>query len=213
MAAATFAYGEREMAYLAGRDKRLGEAIALIGKIERPVHTDLFASLINNIVGQQISSKALETIWARLVERLGSITPAAVDGAALEDIQSCGMSLRKAGYIKEAAHRVVTGELALDDLGSLGDEEIIQRLVALKGIGRWTAEMLLIFSLQRPDVLSWDDLAIQRGLRMLYRHREMTRERFARYARRFRPWGTVASLYLWEIASGRWPEYTDPAKE
>ena len=93
----------------------------------------------------------------------------------------------------------------------LPDQEVIRVLSALPGIGVWTAQMLLIFCLQRPDVVSFGDLGIRRGMRMLYRHREIDRERFARYARRCSPYGTVASLYLWAIAGGAIPGLTDPA--
>ena len=97
-------------------------------------------------------------------------------------------------------------------MAALEDAEVCRRLSALRGIGVWTAEMLLLFSLQRPDILSYDDLAIRRGLRMLYRHKEMPRERFERYRRRFSPYGSLASLYLWAIAGGALPQLDDPAE-
>lgn len=94
------------------------------------------------------------------------------------------------------------------------DEEVIRVLSSLKGIGAWTAEMILLFCMQRPDVLSYDDLAIQRGLRMLYHHRKIDRRLFEKYRRRYRPYGSVASLYLWAIAGGAIPGMRDyaPAK-
>lgn len=94
------------------------------------------------------------------------------------------------------------------------DEEVIRVLSSLKGIGVWTAEMILLFCMQRPDVLSYDDLAIQRGLRMLYHHRKIDRRLFEKYRRRYSPYGSVASLYLWAIAGGAIPGMRDytPAK-
>jgi DNA-3-methyladenine glycosylase II len=95
----------------------------------------------------------------------------------------------------------------------MADSEICKRLVEIKGIGVWTAEMLMTFSMQRPDILSWDDLAIHRGLRMLYRHRKITPALFAKYKRRYSPYASVASLYLWAIAGGACPSLTDPAQK
>ena len=91
------------------------------------------------------------------------------------------------------------------------DAEAIAALSALKGIGVWTAEMILLFCLQRPDILSFGDLAILRGMRMVYRHREISRERFEKYRRRLSPYGSVASLYFWAAAGGALPGVTDPA--
>ena len=206
-----FPYGETEIAYLKGRDKRLGKAIDQIGPVYRETEGDLFTSVVHQIVGQQISSAALRTIWARLVEKAGTVTPEALCRCGREELQSCGISFRKAEYILAFARRVETGELDLEALARLPDQEVIRILSALPGIGVWTAQMLLIFCLQRPDVVSFGDLGIRRGMRMLYRHREIDRERFARYAKRYSPYGTVASLYLWAIAGGAIPGLTDPA--
>ena len=94
----------------------------------------------------------------------------------------------------------------------MSDEEAIAALTALSGIGVWTAEMILLFCLQRPDILSFGDFAIRRGLRMVYRHREITKEQFERYRHRFSPYGSVASLYLWAVSGGALPGVTDPAE-
>ena len=112
------------------------------------------------------------------------------------------MSLRKAEYIKDFASKIVSGEFALQAVEQLSDEEAIAALSSLKGIGRWTAEMILLFCLQRPEISSYDDLAIQRGLRMLYHHRKITRELFNKYQKRYSPYGSTAAIYLWTIAGG-----------
>ena len=130
-------------------------------------------------------------------------SPAAISALPAEDIQKCGMSLRKAGYLKTAADAVISGELNLADLPNMSDDEAIATLVKLPGIGVWTAEMLLIFSLQRPDVISFGDLGIKRGLGVLYGHKEIPCERFERYRRRYSPHGSIASLYLWHLAGER----------
>ena len=96
-------------------------------------------------------------------------------------------------------------------VAAMPDAEAIAALSSLRGVGVWTAEMILLFCLQRPDIFSFDDLAIRRGLRMVYRHRTITRALFEKYRRRFSPYGSVASLYLWAVSGGAIPELTDPA--
>ena len=198
-----FQYGETEIAWLKKRDPKLGEAIDEIGKIDRPVMPDLFEALVNSIVGQQISAKAHDTIWDRIQSRITSLTPEGIAETPIEELQKCGISMRKAEYIKGIAASVLAGELDLDGLHELPDEEIYKRLCKIRGVGNWTAEMIMIFSMQRPDVLSWDDLAIIRGLRMLYRHRKITPALFAKYKRRYSPYSSTASLYLWAISGGK----------
>ncbi|HBF36040.1 MAG TPA: DNA-3-methyladenine glycosylase 2 family protein [Firmicutes bacterium] len=195
-----FKYGEVELIFLKKKDRKLGAAIDRIGLIEREVIPDLFSALINSIVGQQISAKAAATVYHRMQERFGAITPQKIASATIAEIQQCGLSTRKAGYIKGIGTAVAEGTLNLSVLAALPDDEVIQRLSALNGIGEWTAEMLLIFSLERPDVVSWGDLAIQRGMIHLYGLRKLSRSQFERYRRRYSPYGSVASLYLWALA-------------
>ena len=109
--------------------------------------------------------------------------------------------MRKAGYIKGIGEAVMQGQLKIDELPGLSDAEIIKRLSALHGVGVWTAEMLLIFSMQRPDVVSWGDLAIRRGMMNLYGLQALDKAEFARYRQRYSPYGSVASLYLWRLAA------------
>lgn len=204
-----FQYSEEETDYLKARDPVLGELIERIGPVRREVDPDLFSSVVHHIVGQQVSTKAQATIWARLQELLGTVDAAHVLALSPDDLQSVGMTFRKVNYIREFARRVDTGEFNLAGVAELPDEEAIAALNALPGIGRWTAEMILLFCLQRPDVLAFDDLAIQRGLRMTYHHRRITRKLFEKYRRRYSPHGSVASLYLWAIAGGAIPGMRD----
>ena len=206
-----FSYGEKEIEYLKSRDKVLGEIIGKVGHVYREVDTDLFSSVVHHIVGQQISTKAQATIWNRMKEKLGEVNVETVSEATAEELQSIGISFRKAEYIKDFARKVKSGEFDIDRIEGLSDDEVIGELVKLKGVGVWTAEMLLLFCLERPDVLSYDDLAIQRGLRMVYHHRKIDRKLFEKYRRRFSPYGSVASLYLWAAAGGAVPELKDYA--
>lgn len=199
-----FQYGEKEINYLKNKDKRLGEVIERVGMVERRVIPDLYAALIHAIVGQQISSKAHETIWRRITDALGAITPEKISTMSVEDVQSFGISFRKAGYIKDITERITSGEFPLEALYRMSDEEVCKRLSSLHGIGVWTAEMLMLFSMQRPNILSFNDLAIIRGMKIVYHHRKITREMFERYRRRLSPYCSVASLYFWKVAGGQY---------
>ena len=206
-----FAYGDKETGYLARKDKRLARVIERIGHIQREVRPDLFDALMHAIVGQQIATKAQQTVWGRLVQALGQVTPETVDALDAESMQGLGLSFRKVGYMKAAARKALSGEFDVEALRHMDDDSVSAALCKLDGVGVWTAEMLMLFSLQRPNVLSFGDLAIIRGLRMVYRHKSVNRERFEAYRRRFSPYGSVASLYLWAVAGGVLPEINDPA--
>jgi 3-methyladenine DNA glycosylase/8-oxoguanine DNA glycosylase len=195
-----FEYGQKEIAYLKNKDKKLGAAIDEIGMIKREITPDPFIALVSSVVSQQISNKAAETVWNRLDKLLGNITPESIAQADLSEIQSCGMSMRKAGYIKGIADAAISSIVNFNTLHTLTDGEIIKKLSSLHGVGVWTAEMLLIFSLCRPNVVSYKDLAICRGIMNLYGLKELSREKFDRYRKRYSPYGSVASLYLWALS-------------
>ena len=204
-----FAYGETELAYLRQRDKRLCAVIDRIGHIDRVVDTDLFSSVVHHIVGQQISTKAQATIWQRMLGALGEVNAETILAAGVPRLQGLGMTFRKAEYITDFAEKIHSGAFRLDAVEHMSDEDAIRALSSLKGIGVWTAEMILLFCLQRQDIFSYDDLAIQRGLRMVYHHRRIDRQLFEKYRRRFSPYCSVASLYLWAVAGGAIPEMHD----
>ena len=204
-----FTYGETELDYLRKKDKRLCEVIDRVGHIDRAVDPDLFSSVIHHIIGQQISTKAQATIWQRMQDTLGVVNAETILAAGVPKLQSLGMTFRKAEYITDFAEKVHTAAFDLDAVAHMSDEDAIRELSGLKGIGVWTAEMILLFCLQRPDIFSYDDLAIQRGLRMVYHHRSIDRRLFEKYRRRFHPYCSVASLYLWAVAGGAIPEMKD----
>ena len=204
-----FEYGENEITYLRNKDKKLSEVIDQIGMIEREVDTDLFSAVVHHIIGQQISTKAQATIWQRMKETLGEVNAVTILSADISKLQSLGMTFRKAEYITDFARKVHEGVFDLEKVDQMSDEAAIKELASLKGIGVWTAEMILLFCLQRPDIFSYDDLAIQRGLRMVYHHRKIDRKLFEKYRRRFSPYCSVASLYLWAVAGGAISEMRD----
>ena len=204
-----FAYGEQALSYLRKKDKRLCEVIDRIGHIDRTVDPDLFSSVVHHIIGQQISTKAQATIWQRMQDALGTVNAEAILAAGVPSLQALGMTFRKAEYLTDLAGRIVDGSFNLEAVRSMDDAEAIRALSSLRGIGVWTAEMILLFCLQRPDIFSYDDLAIRRGLRMVYHHREIDRDLFEKYRRRFCPYCSVASLYLWAVSGGAIPEMKD----
>lgn len=197
-----FSYGEKETAYLKRRDARLGAIIDQIGPVYRETDPDLFSSVVHHIIGQQISTKAQATIWNRMQQTLGKIDAASVQAAGIRRLQAFGITFRKAEYIVDFADKVQSGRFDLEGIRQKSDAEAIAALSALKGVGVWTAEMILLFCMERPDIFSFDDLAIQRGLRMVYHHRQINRRMFEKYRRRFSPYCSVASLYLWAVAGG-----------
>ena len=204
-----FEYGETETSYLCNKDARLKDVIERIGHVDRNVDPDLFSSVVHHIIGQQISTKAQATIWLRIRNELGVINAESILDAAPEQLQSLGLTFRKVDYILDFSRKVHSGEFDLEAVKAMSDEDAIQALVALRGIGVWTAEMILLFCLQRPNILSYDDLAIQRGLRMVYHHRNITRKLFEKYRRRFSPYCSTASIYLWAVSGGAIPEMKD----
>lgn len=201
-----YKYGKKEIDYLKDRDSRLGIAIEKIGMIKRAVNPDLFSALISSIIGQQISTKAAKTVESRLIDKVGDITPESIYNLETEDIQQCGMSNRKADYIKGIAELAESNTIDFKSLHHLGDEEFTRELIKIKGVGEWTAEMLLIHSLQRQDVVSYKDLGIRRGIERLYGIEELSKEEFEKFQNIYSPYGTVASIYLWEISGG---DYND----
>lgn len=208
-----FEYGEKEISYLKSKDAKLAEVIDALGFVEREIDTDLFSAVVHHIIGQQISTKAQATIWQRMQDALGQVNAETILSAGVSNLQALGISFRKAEYITDFARKVHTGEFDIEAVSQMSDTDAISALSSLKGIGVWTAEMILLFCMQRPDIFSYDDLAIQRGLRMVYHHRRIDRKLFEKYRRRFSPYCSVASLYLWAVSGGAIPGMRDYASK
>ena len=197
-----FKYGQVEIEHLKNQDKKLGAAIDKIGHIQREITSNVFCALIQSVLSQQISTKAAQTVRSRLEKLLNhDITPQNIINAGVDAIKGCGMSHRKAGYILGIAEAAQIGAIDFNLLHTLPNEDIIKKITALTGVGVWTAEMLLIFSLGRSDVLSYGDLAIRKGIMKLYGLQELPKELFEKYRKRYSPYGSVASLYLWVLSA------------
>jgi DNA-3-methyladenine glycosylase II len=194
-------YGQAEMDYLISKDEALGAVINRLGKLERVITPDLFTALLQAIIGQLISVKAANTVWLRMVHQFGEVSPYNIASVSPDDIQNCGMTMKKAICIHTIAQLIVQGDFVIDELTNCSDAEVIAKLTKLNGIGQWTAEMLLIHSMERPDILSWGDIAIRRGIMKLYGLDSITKDQFEQYRLLYSPLGSIASIYLWEISS------------
>jgi DNA-3-methyladenine glycosylase II len=157
-----------------------------------------FMTLARAIVGQQISVKAAQSVWDRLMLCTGAATPEAVLARERKALRACGLSDRKTEYIADLAQHFADGAIHVQRWPEMSDEEIIAELVEVRGIGRWTAEMFLIFNLLRPDVFPVDDLGLQKGVRLAYfKGRKVSLNRMKKLAETWRPWRSVATWYLW----------------
>lgn len=195
-----FQYSDQELQALKSKDSRLGKAIEEIGYLEKEVDEDLFSSVVHQIIGQQISLKAQATIWKRMVEDLKTINASTLLSTSQTQLQSYGLNSRKSEYILDFAKKVALGKFNLATILKLSDQEAINYLCQLKGVGVWTAEMILLFGLQRPNILSFNDYGIQKGLSILYHQQQIGKKQLRQYQQRFSPYNSIASLYLWEIA-------------
>lgn len=165
-------------------------------RIRKRKVSDYFLDLVDAIVSQQLSGKAAATIFERARVGVGSgLSPTAILKTPDEKLRNFGLSLAKTKYIKDLSEKVERGDLNLKNLANLSDEAIIEELTKVKGIGRWTAEMFLMFTLARPDVFPIDDLGIQKGFEKIIRKTDKTK--MLKYSERWKPHRTVAAWYLW----------------
>lgn len=191
---------ENEIDALRKTDEKMRKLIDLVGPIDREFIPDPFIALINSIVFQQLAYKAAITIWNRLENLVEKVTPENILRINEETLRSCGLSRTKVSYIKNISEAVINKDLDLENINKLSDQEIIIQLVKIKGIGEWTAEMFLIFSLNRKNILSFKDLGLRKGIKWLYNmDDEPTKEEFEFYKAKFSPNNTLAAFYLWEI--------------
>jgi DNA-3-methyladenine glycosylase II len=205
-----FSGGAQQRAALARRDPVMAALIERLGPIdlaerlarrqeERPA--DAYGALLRSIIGQQVSTKAARTVHGRVLDLFGGKTPSPEQLLALgvEDLRGVGLSGRKVTYIRDLAQHIVDGELELDRIAELPDEQAIEEISAVRGLGRWTAEVFLMFHLERPDVLSGGDLGLRKAIQVEYGLEAMpTPEEVVAIGAKWSPYRSLASLYLWE---------------
>jgi DNA-3-methyladenine glycosylase II len=189
-------------AYLSDIDPVMRAAIELVGPCTLKPDPNIFEALIDAIISQQISVKAADAIVARLRAAIpdGQITPEALQPFEHDELRAPGLSTPKARYVRNLLEHISSGQLDLERLPELDDETVISQLVAVKGIGRWTAEMILIFSLGRADVLPIDDLGFVEGVRRAYDlPTRPTRKEMLERGEIWRPYRTFATWYMWGV--------------
>ena len=192
-------YWLRAKRALARRDPVMAGIIRAHPRIGLRSRGDPFLTLARSIVGQQISVKAADSVWARLVAAMPAVAPTAVHALDLPRLRACGLSGRKAEYLRDLARHFTDGTVHAHRWSEMDDEAVIAELVQVRGIGRWTAEMFLLFNLLRPDVLPLADLGLQRAVASHYFcHDDLAQPAvIQQLAEQWRPWRSVATWYLW----------------
>ncbi len=192
------AYWEQATQELAGRDEMMHKLIQRFAGAALRSHGDAFTTLARSIIGQQISIKAAESVWQKLATAVPAITPATVLGTDSSVLRACGLSLRKVAYLQDLSRHFISGTLNEMAWKEVDDEALIAELTQVKGIGRWTAEMFLIFHMLRPNVLPLDDLGLQRAISLHYNASQpVSRLKMRAIAKPWQPWCSVATWYLW----------------
>jgi DNA-3-methyladenine glycosylase II len=191
-------YWERAKRALRRDDPIMGAIIGRHPRVHIVARGDAFLTLARAIVGQQISVKAAQSVWNRVLALVLEMTPENVLAQERPRLRACGLSDRKVEYIADLAQHFADGTVHVARWPQMQDEEVIAELVQVRGIGRWTAEMFLMFNLLRPDVLPVDDLGLQKGIRLAYfKGRKISLKRMKKLAEQWRPWRSVATWYLW----------------
>lgn len=188
--------------HLSDADERMSRIVSKIGVLDLRLNDDLFFSLVESILSQQLTPKSADSIISRVVSLFpgSKIEPPALIEMDDDKIRSCGVSRQKISCIKNIAEAVLEGYLDVDSLSRMSDEEVIERLIRIKGVGKWTAKMILIFTLGRADVLPFEDLGVLNAIQRAYvLENKPDRETFDRITEKWHPYCSVASLYLWRL--------------
>ena len=199
-----FSFSIEEINELIKKEPKFEIFIEKFGALTRTVNENIFESIIEAVISQQISGKVAQVIYNRLIEKVKIISPENLLLLNEEEYKIIGLGKQKSSYIISISNSFLNGEIKEDNLKLLDDKKVIEELIKLKGVGEWTAEMLLIFSLKRKNILSAKDLGIRKGLMKLYEKSsidEVTNSFIEECRQKFSPLNTLASFYLWEIAS------------
>lgn len=191
---------DEKLRELCKNDPTLGKLITVVGDYDLNIQDGHYEALVKRIIGQQLSVKAASTIWSRVAELCPVVEPEKVQAVSDEALRAVGVSRPKIKYIRDLSEKVLSGELELETLDTLADEEVIRALTTVKGIGQWSAEMFLIFSLGRENIFSFGDVGLRRGIKWLYQVEDDEIESLTEIER-WSPHKTIASLYLWEVVN------------
>ncbi len=202
----TIQYSNKEIEYLSKNDKLLGDYIKKTGKIHRELKATPFVSLLSVIISQQISNKAASKIEESLAKTIGKNNISKVEvedilSLDIDKISATGIGKKKAGWILEIAKKVKNKEIDFEKYETMKDNEIVEELAKNEGVGIWSAKMFCIFGLGRQNIISYSDFGIRKGMTLLYKKDTLTKQEFKEYSKRYEPYATVASIYLWHLAN------------
>jgi len=196
---------QKAIDHLSSKDKILGAYISKVGPLSRDTLEDPYQSTIDCIIAQQVSGKAAQSMGDKVFTRFPEGDPKAIVEASEDEMRALGLSRSKVSYIKNVAQTKQEKTINWDKLNQLSTQQVFDTLLPIKGVGLWTVEMVLIFSLKRMDVMSYDDLGIRRGIMRLYHVEKVSKEFFAELRDRFEPYQTYASFYLWSASMEKEP--------
>lgn len=199
-------YSKKEIEYLTKADKALGDYMAKIGKVHRDLSSSPFTALISVIISQQISNKAASNIETKIAKELSKNT---IESIKVEDIlkldeeklSQTGLGKKKAGWILKITNKIKNKEIDFKKYTKMKDSEILKELTQNEGIGIWSAKMFCIFGLGRLNIISYSDFGIRKGMKLLYKKEDLTKQEFKEISKRYEPYATVASIYLWHLAN------------
>lgn len=205
MSSGSITVSQKAIESLSAQDKILGAYIQKTGPLSRDTLEDPYQSTLDCIIAQQVSGKAAQSIGNKVFARFPNGDPKGILEATEEEMRSLGLSRSKVAYLKNVAQTKFDGTIDWDKLNTLPTQQVFETLLPIKGVGLWTVEMVLIFSLKRMDVMSYDDLGIRRGIMRLYHVEKVTKEFFTELVTRYAPYQTYASFYLWQASMEKEP--------
>ncbi len=188
---------KESLEYLSQKDAVLGEIIKQYGILEIELRTDLFASLVSTIIGQQLSNKAAETIVGRVRQVVGEFTTSNFLSIDTTELRKCGVSNQKISYIVDLATKSKVGEIDLESIESLDDKAVIEYLQKIKGIGKWSAEMTALFSLGRMNIFCYEDVALRNAIMKFHSYKTLSPRRFETLRNKYNPYCSIASIYYY----------------
>lgn len=190
-------YGKEEMAYISSKSTVMQILVKRYGQLEMGHVTDVYSSLVIHIISQMLSNNVADVLTGRFINLVGEIRPEVISKLAIEDIRQCGISQKKAEYIIELSNKVHSGEYDFSGIDDLADDQVISYLMKIKGVGRWTAEMIAEFTMGRKNIFSFDDVALQNGIKSAHGFKTLSKTRFERLRKLYSPYCSIASLYYY----------------
>ena len=190
-------YGSAEMEYISDQHPVMSALVDHYGKLEMGRISDVYLSLVLHIISQMLANSVSDVLIKRFLDLVGDVNPENVLAVSIDEIRKCGISRKKAEYIIELSRSVQEGKYDFSLLEKMSDDEAIKYLMQLKGVGKWTAEMIIEFTMGRLDVFSYDDVALQNGIKKAHGFKTLSKLRFERLRKKYSPYCSVASVYYY----------------